>query len=98
MFRRLAAKALRTSPALVHAEQAGVGEFATRRILVHALASRLGTAADVQQIIGDLEGQSETATVAVQGVEQSRVGAVGLFALRRVRAHAKTGAEQSTRL
>ena len=71
----LAAQAFGPSPALVDAEQAGVGQLAAGGVLPHALAGLVGGAFHVQQIVGDLKGQPETPAVAVETFQRLRPAA-----------------------
>ena len=68
----LAAEPFGPPPALRDAEQAGIGQLTAGGVLPHALAGLVGVAFHVQQVVGDLKGQTQTPAIAVETFQRLR--------------------------
>lgn len=88
----LVGETLGVSAAFVDAEEAGVGEFPAGGVFLRAFAGVGGGTLDVDEVVGDLEDEAETAGVEIQAVEEVAVGIA--FALDRKDAEFEAGAEE----
>src|SRR5205085_10685955 len=57
---RLRRQVLGPTPAVVHSQETGIGQFTTRRVFLHALPALVGIALNVEQVIRNLKGLAET--------------------------------------
>src|SRR5438105_65290 len=74
LLRGLAAEVLGAAAALGGAQESRVGQLAPGGVFPHALAGLVGVALDVEEVVGDLEGEPQAAAVGVEALEQPRVG------------------------
>ena len=83
-------------PAFWHTQKPWIGEFPAGGVLLHAFAGVGGVAFHVDQVIGDLEHQAETARVDIESIKQCAIAAA--FALGSPHAELQACTEQGAGL
>src|SRR5262249_32959326 len=94
MFRGLLHEHFAVTSTCLNSDEAGIRQFAAGRILLRAFSSFGGAALDVEQVVRQLENQTEAVSESVETLKQIRIGTIGAFALCRDDAELKTGPEE----